>query len=257
MKLSDSFRCLRQLWQSQQDVPALISADELMLRDERQIGRLLNGLSQSRRQVVLQAQDGRLMATGDLQTYGLHGLAVRIHEDCLLSALALSETALLRINISAASEAGVLMFSLHGARIIGNWLVAAKLPTELLRMQSRRHFRLCGKGSLGLLQHASISCPGLAQTLALRDLSEEGAGLLLLAQEWQGPTDLKQARLHLGQVDLPIPLLQVVHKRLLSAAAANCCTVGARLVGIQPEHIRSLRRWLLATQAEMGLPSLD
>ncbi|MCV2368865.1 PilZ domain-containing protein [Roseateles oligotrophus] len=257
MKIGNPIRCLRQLWRSQAEPQAHIPADELMLRDARQIGQLLSAISRSRRQVVLQSKDGRLMATGDLQTYGEHGLAVRVHEDCLLSAVTFSEAALARVNISAASESGVLLFSLHGARIIGNWLVAANLPTELLRMQSRRHFRLCGKGSMGLLQHASISCQGLTEKLALRDLSEEGAGLLLKAKEWQGPTDLKQVRLHLGQDDLPIPLLQVVHKRLLTVAAGNCCTVGARLIGIQPEHIRSLRRWLLATQAEMGLPRLE
>ncbi|MDC8772972.1 PilZ domain-containing protein [Roseateles albus] len=263
MKLSNTIRCLRQLWQSQQDSSPPIPAEELLLRDGGQIRQLLNGLARSRRGVVLQAPDGSLMATGDLQTYGEQGLAVRIHEDCLMSPSGQTRDSPLScalagrgmVNISAASESGVLMFSLHGARLLGNWLVAAQLPTELIRMQSRRHFRLSGRA--GQLQNASISWPGSPRPLALQDLSEEGAGLVLMAREWKGASQLKQVTLVLGQDALPVPLLQVVHERPLLASAAPYSTIGARLIGIKPEHIRSLRRWLIATQAEMCLPQLD
>ena len=250
---------LRQLLRPQQERPEFAPPDELLLRDAQQILRLLKGLSQSHRQVILQTKDARLMATGEMQVYGTQGLAIRIHADCRHAPDAFSDAALASMNVSAASEFGVLLFSLSGAKLQGHWLLGAKLPTELIRMQSRRHFRLCGQGKSGLLQQASISWPGLEGALALRDLSEEGAGLLLMRQAWPGPAHIKQARLQLGQEQLPIPLLQVVHERRLNAAtaAADCSSVGTRLIGLQPQDLRSLRRWLLGTQAEMRAPLLD
>ena len=258
MTLFTTLHRLGQLWRPQQAMPELAPPDELLLRDAQQIRQLLKGLSQSHRQVILQTKDARLLATGELVSYGKEGLAIRIHADCRHTPDAFSEAALASMNVSAASEFGVLLFSLSGAKLQGNWLLGAKPPAELIRMQSRRHFRLCGQGKLGLLQQASISWPGLAGPLPLRDLSEEGACLLLTRKEWRGPSQVKQARLQLGQEQLPIPLLQVVHERLLNAATeAHCCSVGTRLVGLQPQHLRSLRRWLLGTQAEMRAPLFD
>jgi hypothetical protein len=267
MNTHSLMQTLRGLWPhwgaEPAELPTPPASDDLLLRDGTQIAQLLARLSNSCRQVLLQTQNGALMATGELQTWGKQGLAVRIHADCLLSARAGSAPAgtlaasLLRqgpINISAASEAGVLLFSLKGARLMGQWLVASHLPTELIRMQSRRHFRLCGKGSQGLLQGAGIRWDGSPGLLALRDLSEEGAGLLLRARDWQGPHHIKRASLLLDDDELPIPMLQVVHKHPLSSSAAHS-SVGARMVGLQAEHLRLLRRWLLASQAQMSIES--
>jgi hypothetical protein len=214
------------------------AGDHLVIRDALQLRRGLHALARSQALMALQGPDGQHFGSGLLRIDGIQGVVV-----VLAGGHRLPLEAPDSLNASASGERGLLFFSLHGLTPLAPGLLQAAWPDTLIQVRSRRHFRVNER--MGGL---SMTFPGARSPVPLRDLSEEGVGLLLDHSDWPPVNSLQPARLHLGALTLPVPTLQRVHGGPGVWAGAGR-PVGARLVGMAGEHVRQLRCWLAAWQA--------
>jgi hypothetical protein len=215
------------------------TSDDMVIQDSLQIRRCLNTLSSTQGTVALQRPDGRHVGSGLLRIHGVHGVVVVV----LSAELDLSTDAPTSLNATASGERGLLFFTLTELSPLATGLLQAPWPDTLIQVQSRRHFRVGGH-----MNGVSMTLPGAAVRLRLRDLSEEGVGLWLDHHDWPHGHSQQPAQLHLGELTLPVPVLQRVHGGPGVWAGAGR-PVGARLVGMAEEHVRQLRCWLAAWQA--------
>jgi len=214
-------------------------ADEGVIRDTLQFRRMLDALSCHRAMVTLPAPDGRHFGTAVLRTQAERSVLL----DCQTDKLGLPEHPPSNLNVIASGERGLLFFTLHGLVQLPGTVLQAGWPDTLIQVQSRRHFRVgCRMDGLYLTRF------GAPVRHLLRDISEEGVGLMLEPGDWPYGSAQQSALLHLGNLTLPVPALQWVHSGSGMGAAAGR-SVGARLGGMEPEHVRQLRRWLAARQA--------
>lgn len=215
------------------------AGDDMVIQDALQIRRRLNGLTRSQAKVALQVPDGQHFGTGQLRTSGGQGVEVVAQ----VGEFGLPIEAPASLNAVASGEGGLLFFTLHGLTLLDNGLLRAAWPDTLIQVQSRRHVRVSGR-----MDGLSMTLPGAQTRVPLRDLSEDGVGLLLDHNDWPIPSGPHPAQLHLGDLTLPVPTLQPVHGGP-GVWAGSGRPAGARLVGMADEHVQQLRGWLSARQA--------
>lgn len=219
-------------------------AGDEVVRDALQIRRALTALARNRTVVTLQSPDGLHLGAAVLRTPDV--LAVKL--DWQSDQPGRPGEMPPSLNVIASGERGLLFFTLHGLMPLAVGLLQANWPETVIQMQSRRHFRV-GVRMDGLF----ITQPGVARRSALRDISEEGVGLLLDPDDWPTESAHRTAVLHLGELTLPVPVLQWVHSGSSSGAGSGR-SAGARLGGMSQEHVRQLRCWLAARQAASLAP---
>lgn len=218
-------------------VPHDGAADDGVIQDALQIHRALTGLSRDRMLLTLQSPDGRHLGTAALRCTDGQDLVLdwRTGNGELPAGLPQSLGAIV------SGERGLLFFTLHGLLARPGGQLQARRPDTLIQVQSRCHYRV-GCRMDGLY----ISQPGTPFRHLVRDISEEGVGLLVETRAWPHARSHPSAVLQLGDLALPVPALQWVHHGSRASAGHS---VGARLGGMAPEHVRQLRRWLAMRQA--------
>ncbi|MFY8117851.1 MAG: PilZ domain-containing protein [Roseateles sp.] len=214
--------------------------DELMIVDAQDIRRRLSHLARQGWPVRLQWPSSDDELYGELILNAEQTLSLRLSSS---SAPALPPGP---INISACSADGLLAFTVlmqGGARVLRcDW------PTTVLRMQSRRHFRLPARADPSHPMRLSLSgCP-LAPRLL--DLSESGLGLQTPLSPAQVQGTYEHARLELGALVLTIPMLHIVHRRPHPEGQGSL--LGSELLGLAAEGQREFRRWLLQAQSALA-----
>lgn len=216
--------------------------EDIVITQALQIRRTLAEVARLQRPVALQAADGHFLASAELDVGGSHDLLLRLNHPALPPDTPLQWP----LNAAASGPRGMAMFTLRSGELGAHGVLQARWPEQVIQVQSRRHFRLAGLG--GTRRRAWLRRPGSGMRLPLRDLSEEGVGAELASQDWLWPDNPGPADLHLDDGVIPVPVLQVVHSR--AGRAGNAGAFGARLLGIQAEHLRTLRRWIAAAQAD-------
>ena len=222
-------------------------ADDEVIRDALQVWRALAALSRNRAVLTLQSPDGLHLGAAVLRTPDVRSVTL----EWQTGEPGLSREMHSSLNAIASGERGLLFFTLHQLVPLANGLLQAGRPDTLIQMQSRRHFRISVRTD-GLF----LTQPGVPRRSHLRDISEEGVGLLLGAGDWPTEGMLRSAVLHLGELTLPVPTLQWVHCSS-TVGAGSGQSAGARLGGMSPEHVRQLRCWLAARQATSRDPPFD
>jgi hypothetical protein len=219
---------------------ALAGPDDLIIVDALDIQRRLSDLARHGCPVRLHGP-----ACGD-ELYGLLSLSAEQTLTLRLDAANASALRLGALNVSTCSREGLLTFSVqvkeHARVLRCDW------PSELLRMQSRRHFRLPARGDPS--HPARLSLAGTSLTTRLLDLSESGLGFQISLSPAQVELVYERARLDLGALALPVPLLHIVHVR--PAPDGPGSVLGAELLGLQAADQREYRRWLLHAQCALA-----
>lgn len=211
--------------------------DEYLIRQAERVRAQLSELAELRHLLQWQCDDSA--ARGIARLHLCHSQAESLIEP--LGAGAMPRC----VNLIAASSQGMLMFSLHELRQKADGLWSAPLPSQIVRVQSRRHYRV--HGIAGPTHRALLELADVAEPLALRDLSEEGCSMV-----WPGPGESlmasqHQARLYLDEQRLQVPCVQILHPCTSPGQAA--CVLGAQLIGLAPPDAQRLRQWLSRVQA--------
>ncbi len=217
--------------------------DEYLISQPERVRAQLRELAELARQLQWQCDDSAARGAARLQLCG--NWAELVIEP--LDALAPPR----RVNLIAASSQGVLMFSLHDLRQTADGRWSGPLPGQILRVQSRRHYRV--HGIAGPTHRAILELSEQAKPLALRDLSEEGCSMV-----WEGAPDAlassqQHARLYLDEQRLEVPCVQIVHRGASAGRAGS--VLGAQLIGLAPPDAQRLRQWLSRVQASQVLRS--
>ncbi|WP_157271800.1 PilZ domain-containing protein [Azohydromonas aeria] len=272
MNTSAVWTALRRLWEPTPEVPVR-TVDETTLRGEAAVQRMLHRLAKAGGSVSLQSEDAafdhaaRLL--GEAET---GGLALRLLQGQQPWPQEMPET----LNVTACSEQGVLMFSLHPVAYRGQGRLRAPLPAQMILVQSRRHFRVTGLN--GHQFHAELALPAGSQdrrggaggggeadgdategkddnrVLRLRNLSEEGVAFEMAGPGVPSGTIYRDVSLRLDDMVIVVPEMKVVYCRRHGEAQ---WTVGAHFERIGAQESRFLRRWIAAAQAAMANAHLD
>jgi hypothetical protein len=216
-------------------------AEDFVVTDALEVQRVLGELVRLRRTVELQTADGRFTGCAELRAASANDVVLGPCANG--SPLEAGQGS--KVNAAVSTAGGMAMFTLADSQPVGAGCLRARSPRQLILVQSRRHFRLAGLA--GRHRRAWLVWPGSGTRLPLRDLSEEGLGLELGHDDWRSLEEAGAAGLHLDGELLLVPRLQMVHRR--PAAAEAPAVLGARLLGMSGEDLRSLRRWIAATQA--------
>lgn len=211
--------------------------DDMVIQAPQAIRRCLDGLIGSQFRIVLQALDGEAAGTARILSTSPQGLILALDQRNLSVAPRPS------LNATVSGNRGLLLFTLRSPRCLPSSLLQAPWPDTIVRVQSRRHFRVSHR-----LDKARLGWPGTQTRCQLHDISEEGLGIWVEpGQAMPGRTD-RPALLHLDNLSLPVPALHPVHGST-SVRLGVRRRVGLRMVGMSGEHLRQLRRWLAAHQA--------
>jgi hypothetical protein len=240
---------LRSAWQPRLVIPKS-PADEMVLSTPIKVQGLLKELVRLRRPVALQAADGRFVASGPLQIDSVRGISIQLGSEVSTEQGAQWPWPL---NATASSPNGLMLFTLAKGELGPGGLIRAPWPTQLIQMQSRRHFRLAALG--GVKRRVWLRLESGHPRLAVRDVSEEGLCVEVSGDFWASPGTVFAAELELGDDRLPIPAVEVVHAR--SRNTGEPAWLGARFLHMGEEQLRALRRWLVAAQASSLLPLGD
>jgi hypothetical protein len=140
------------------------------------------------------------------------------------------------LNVVGLSAWGAVLFTLRGLQPGQRGGFCAALPGEVIRMQSREHFRVRGLEPL-----AELLLPGRADVLPVHALSEQGFELRLDSPTLDEGQTFQAGALRLDGLELRLPHPSIVHS---GPASANCWRVGARFHGLAASESRALRRWI-------------
>jgi hypothetical protein len=240
---------LRWAWQPRQVVPNG-PADEMVLSTPIRVQAALKELARLRRLVALQAADGQFVASGPLQVDSVRGVAIQLGDEVSAEEWAQWPWPL---NATASSPNGLLLFTLSDGELGPGGLIRAPWPTQLIHMQSRRHFRLAALG--GVKRRVWLRLESRHHRLAVRDVSEEGLCIEVTGDFWASPGTAFAAELQLDEDVLPIPAVEVVHTQ--SGRRGETARLGARFLHMGEDQMRALRRWLVAAQASSLTPLDD
>lgn len=219
------------------DGSRLGALDDALIQDGSVVRQHLQSLIGRRASVVLQGSDGAPGAVARLVSGGNNGLLLALQGDALGDALPA------QMNAAASAERGLLLFTLRDTCRWPGGLLHAAWPDNLLRIQSRRCFRVCPR-----LDQAWLSWPHQAQRWAVHDISEEGIGLWLPPDQSLPIDQGKPALLQLDGLRLTVPALAAAHGAPERTGLARR-RVGLQLVGMSGPDTRALRCWLMAQQA--------
>jgi hypothetical protein len=219
----------------------------MVISEPVRIRRLLGELARTGKLLSLQTPDGSVALSRTLQIDAAGRLELRLMEPAGPGAL--DEVPAL-VNVTASAENGLLLFTLGPLTRQAPGRLSCDWPHQLIRVQSRRHFRV--KVLAGLQPRATLALPGVHSALHLQDLSEEGVGFLLDGTGVAPGCRYAGATLTLDRDIIVVPWVQVVHCRLL--AGESRCAVGAQLMDLAAEDTRRLRRWMALEQANMLRP---
>lgn len=241
MKTSILRALFGQLWQPRHVHPPG-PADELVVIAPLQFRRALNELARLKRAVALQTSDGSFLGSGRLTTDAIEGVTVHLPWD---GDEPLPQAWAWPINATASGPDGLVLFTLQTGMVDASGRVSAAWPDQMIRVQSRRHFRLSALG--GAQRRAWLRWQVMDVGLPVRDLSEDGVCVEVATGMNSGLEPLRAAQLHLDGEVLDVPVLEVVHTRTGRHGAPTW--VSARMVGLGEAQRRALRRWMAAMQA--------
>lgn len=211
--------------------------DEYLICQPARVLAQLKELAELARQVQWQCEDSAACGTARLH--------LRAGSDELMIEPLDAAAPPRRVNLIAASKQGLLMFSLHALHQKAAGLWSGPLPAHLVRVQSRRHYRV--HGISGPTHRALLELADQPRPLPLRDISEEGCSLI-----WPGAAqslDARQprARLYLDEMRLEVPCVQILHRCAGPGQAGS--VLGTQLIGLAPPETQRLRQWLSRVQA--------
>lgn len=209
----------------------------MVIQAPQAVRRYLDGLTGSALRVVLQGPDGEAAGTARMRSTGHQGLLLALDQGELTIAPPAS------LNATAPGNRGLLLFTLRSPSRQPGGLLQAPWPDTIVKMQSRRHFRVSHR-----LNKAWLGWAGTQTRWHLHDISEEGLGLWLEPGEAMPEDSNQPALLHLDDLNLSVPALYRVHASTIERLDVRR-RAGLRMVGISGEHLRQLRRWLAAHQA--------
>jgi hypothetical protein len=211
--------------------------DDMVIQAPHAVRRCLDGLMGSQFSVVLQGLDGEAAGTARMRSTGSQGLLLALDQG------ELSITPMPSLNATISGNRGLLLFTLRSPSCQPSGLLQAPWPDTIIQVQSRRHFRVSHR-----LDKAWLGWPGAQTHWRVHDISEEGLGIWLEPGGALPDHSDQPALLHLDDMSLPVPALHPVHGSTSERLGVRR-RVGLRMVGINGEHLRQLRRWLAAHQA--------
>lgn len=234
-------------WWAPRPVPPVESTDEMVISEPVRIRHLVGEMARTGRLLSLQTPDGGVVLSRTLQIDAAGRLELRLMDPAGPGA---RHGAPALVNVTASADAGLLLFTLGPLTLQAPGRLSCDWPHQLIRVQSRRHFRV--KILAGTRHRATLALPGVSGALHLQDLSEEGVGFLLDGTGVPPGRRYAGATLTLDREAITVPWVQVVHCRPLVGDA--CCAVGAQLMDLAADDIRRLRRWIATEQAQMLRP---
>lgn len=211
--------------------------DDMVIQASQTVRSYLDGLIGSQFRVVLQGLDGEPVGTARMRSTDLQGLLLALDQG------ELSIAPILSLNATISGDRGLLLFTLRSPSRQPGGLLQAPWPDTIIQVQSRRHFRVSHR-----LDKAWLGWPSTQTRWRVHDISEEGLGIWLQPGEALPEHNDQPALLHLDDMSLPVPALHPVHGWTSERLRVRP-RVGLRMVGINGEHLRQLRRWLAAHQA--------
>ena len=246
MKTVEAWSLLKAFW-APRHIQPIEPAEEMVITDALSIRRLIGDLTRTGKLLSLQTSDGAPACAGKLQSDAAGRLLLFVQPQEGGS----PGIPPMRVNVTASAESSMLLFTLGPLTQKAAGRLSCAWPQQLVQMQSRRHFRVCGL--TGAKHRATLELPGTSSALPLRDLSEEGVGFVLGSCSESGDNRYANAKLTLDEERISVPWVQVVHRR--ARQQGSQCAVGAQLISLAVEDTRRLRRWIATAQAAMSGPA--
>ncbi len=231
---------LKRLWQRWGRTPTPASnslgqdwgSDDHILSQPRVMAAILGQLGQGDRSVSVHGVDGRFIGQAKLRTCVGQQVGLRFVQTPPPAPLP-------SLNVVAGTPDGTILFSLKNCQPDpqGHW--SAALAGDMIRMQSRDHYRLSGLHT----RHPQVMLrlQDGAPALPVCNLSEQGLGLRLDTPLLQPGDTHANSRLCLNEVELAVPVLTIVHSQ---PARYNGWRVGVHMPDLPAAQSRTLRRWL-------------
>ena len=210
--------------------------DDLIVSQPPRIERLIQDLAQDPRAVEAYGTNGMFIGKAKLRWTPQQELTFQ----WLLPPGGSPTPQVPHVNIRGLTSRGAVLFTLHLMGQSVSICQRVSLPSEIIWIQSREHYRLSGFS--GPRHHAVLHLGTDYPAIPLHDLSEQGLGLRLAQPSLTTDTRFAATcQLEIDGLSLPLPHLQVMH---CDPVAGQRWRIGARFSGLSAAESRQLRHWI-------------